>query len=51
MSRRRTADPLVDLAAAQVGGGGKLPDGRYGHLFPTPDHQHAMAQVEQRVFG
>ncbi len=24
---------------------------RYGHLFPTPDHQHAMAQVEQRVFG
>jgi integrase len=19
---------------------------RYGHLYPTPDHQHAMAQVE-----
>lgn len=24
---------------------------RYGHLFPTPDHQKAMAQVEQRLFG
>ena len=24
---------------------------RYGHLFPTPDHQKAMALVEQRVFG
>jgi integrase len=24
---------------------------RYGHLFPTPDHQRAMALVEQRVFG
>jgi integrase len=24
---------------------------RYGHLFPTPDHQHAMALVEQRLFG
>jgi integrase len=24
---------------------------RYGHLFPTPDHQRAMAQVEQRIFG
>jgi integrase len=24
---------------------------RYGHLFPTPDHQNAMAQVEQLVFG
>ena len=24
---------------------------RYGHLFPTPDHQRGMAQVEQRLFG
>ena len=24
---------------------------RYGHLFPTPDYQAAMALVEQRVFG
>jgi integrase len=24
---------------------------RYGHLFPTPDHQKAMALVEQRMFG
>lgn len=24
---------------------------RYGHLFPTPDHQCRMAQVEQRLFG
>lgn len=24
---------------------------RYGHLFPTPDHQRAMAQVEERLFG
>ncbi len=24
---------------------------RYVHLFPTPDHQNAMALVEQRVFG
>jgi len=24
---------------------------RYGHLFPTPDHQKAMALVKQRVFG
>jgi len=24
---------------------------RYGHLFPTPDHQKAMALVERRVFG
>jgi integrase len=24
---------------------------RYGHLFPTPDHQKAMALVEQRVLG
>lgn len=24
---------------------------RYGHLFPTPDHQKAMAQVEGRLFA
>lgn len=24
---------------------------RYGHLFPSPDHQKAMEQVEQRMFG
>lgn len=24
---------------------------RYGHLFPTPDHQRAMAQVEARLLG
>ena len=24
---------------------------RYGHLFPSPDHQKAMALVEQRFFG
>lgn len=24
---------------------------RYGHLFPSPDHQNAMALVEQRVLG
>ena len=24
---------------------------RYGHLFPSPDHQKAMALVEQRVLG
>jgi integrase len=24
---------------------------RYGHLFPTPDHQRAMAQVEAKLFG
>jgi len=24
---------------------------RYGHLFPSPDNQRAMAQVEKRVFG
>jgi integrase len=24
---------------------------RYGYLFPTPDHQKAMAQVEGRLFG
>lgn len=24
---------------------------RYGHLFPSPDHQKGMALVEQRVFG
>jgi integrase len=24
---------------------------RYGHLFPTPEHQNAMVQVERRVFG
>ena len=24
---------------------------RYGHLFPTPDHQRGMAQVEERLFG
>ncbi len=24
---------------------------RYGHLFPSPDHQRAMEQVEQRLFG
>ncbi len=24
---------------------------RYGHLFPSPDHQRAMALVEQRVLG
>ena len=23
---------------------------RYGHLFPSPDHQRAMAAVEQRLF-
>ena len=23
---------------------------RYGHLFPSPDHQRAMAEVEQRLF-
>jgi integrase len=24
---------------------------RYGHLFPSPDHQKAMAQVEARLLG
>ncbi len=24
---------------------------RYGHMFPTPCHQQAMAQVEQRLFA
>jgi len=24
---------------------------RYGHLFPTPDHQKAMAQVEAKLLG
>ena len=24
---------------------------RYGHLFPSPDHQKSMALVEQRVLG
>ncbi len=24
---------------------------RYGHLFPSPDHQRAMAEVEARVLG
>ncbi len=24
---------------------------RYGHLFPSPDHQHAMAQVEAKLLG
>jgi integrase len=24
---------------------------RYGHLFPTHDHQKAMTLVEQRVLG
>jgi len=24
---------------------------RYGHLFPSPDHQRAMAEVESRLFA
>jgi len=24
---------------------------RYGHLFPSPDHQKAMALVEARLLG
>ncbi len=24
---------------------------RYGHLFPSPDHRHGMAEVEERLFG
>jgi integrase len=24
---------------------------RYGHLFPSPDHQRGMADVEKRLFG
>ena len=24
---------------------------RYGHLFPSPDHQLGMAEVERRLFG
>lgn len=24
---------------------------RYGHLFPSPDHQNAMAQVEEKLLG
>ena len=24
---------------------------RYGHLFPSPDHQKAMAMVEAKLLG
>jgi integrase len=24
---------------------------RYGHLFPSPDHQGGMAEIEERLFG
>ena len=24
---------------------------RYGHMFPSPDHQRRMAEVETRLFG
>lgn len=24
---------------------------RYGHLFPSPDHQNAMAEVEAKLLG
>ena len=24
---------------------------RYGHLFPCPDHQRGMAEVESRLLG
>lgn len=24
---------------------------RYGHLFPSPDHQRGMAEIENRLFG
>ena len=24
---------------------------RYGHLFPSPDHQRGMAEIESRLLG
>jgi hypothetical protein len=42
---------LLDLSRPQSGDQrSSLAHGTVEHLLPSPDHQHAMAQVGQRIF-